>query len=275
VEPMKVSVREMYTGNQDSYDAFLAILDQTQNPRSPDMMYDKFGELGPTLESMVLDIGCRHAVQACEISQRFGCRVMGIDLVDDNIQEARKNIAEKKLEQLVEVFHGDIHHLPFKDGMFDFIWCRDVLGHMDDLHQSFRSCARVLKPHGKLLVFHVFATQLLTPEEATQLFLPLATVPENMSQSYFEKAFASAGFSVIEADALSSEWREYSEETDYRVTSKQLLHIARMRRHRERYIAEFGEKDYTCELANCHWGVYQMLGKLSPIIYTLVNSSDK
>ena len=90
-----------------------------------------------------------------------------------------------------------------------------------------------------------------------------------------EKAFTDAGFSIIEADVLSSEWREYGEETESKITSKQLLRIARLRRNRERYIAEFGEKDYACELANCHYGVYQMLGKLSPIIYSLENSGDQ
>ena len=78
-----------------------------------------------------------------------------------------------------------------------------------------------------------------------------------------------AGLSLIEADLLAGEWREYGEETESKITSKQVLRIARMRRDRERLIAEFGEKSYACELANCHCGVYQMLGKLSASIYTL------
>ena len=115
---------------------------------------------------------------------------------------------------------------------------------------------------------------VLTEDEARRLWMPAATKPENVTQDFFERAFAAGGFSVIEADVISSEWREYAEETKSRTTSKQLLRIARLRRHRERYIAQFGEKDYACELSNCHYGVYQMLGKLSPIIYTLVNSAN-
>ena len=30
-----------------------------------------------------------------------------------------------------------------------------------------------------------------------------------------------------------------------------------------------GDDDYAIELANCLWGVYQMIGKLSPAIYVL------
>lgn len=272
MEPIELSIEEMYDG---SYEGYEAVLDQSLNPRSPDILYEKFNALGPVRESIVLDIGCRDAVQACELHRRFGCRVEGIDLVDSNIREAQRYIRNKNLTHAVQVLQGDIHEMPYPENRFDFIWCRDVLGHMRDLQQAFKSCARVLKPNGKMLIFQVFATDLLTDEEAKHLWIPTAMKPENMSRSYFERAFSVAGFSAIEADVIGSEWREYGEETESKKTSLQLLRIARLRRHRERFIAEFGAKDYACELANCHYGVYQMLGKLSPVIYSLVNSDDQ
>jgi ubiquinone/menaquinone biosynthesis C-methylase UbiE len=268
-DPIKLSVREIYDESRESYETFLAALDLNLNPRSPDVLYDKFNDLGPLPESIVLDAGCRDAAHACELSQRFGCRVVGVDLVDANVQGARKRIAEERLQRSVQVVQGDIQRFPFMDETFDLIWCRDVLVHMPDLTQAFRSCARVLKPGGKMLIYQMFTTDLLTPEEATQFFSPLALIPENMTRDYFEGAYNGAGFSLVEADIISSEWREYGEETESKITSKQMLRIARMRRNRERLIAEFGEKRYACELANCHWGVYQMLGKLCPIVYTL------
>ncbi len=271
MEPIELSIEEMYDG---SYEGYGAILDQSLNPRSPDVLYDKFNALGPTHESIVLDLGCRNAAQACEIHHRFGCRVEGIDLVASNIQAAEKRIKNQGLTDAVQVLQGDIHKMPYPDNRFDLIWSRDVLGHMRDLQQAFESCARVLKPNGKMLIFEVFATDLLTEEEAKHLWLPLASNPENASRAYFESAFTAAGFSAIEADDIGSEWREYGEETDSKRTSQQLLRIARLRRHRERFVAEFGAKDYACELANAHYGVYQMLGKLSPVIYSLVNLGE-
>ena len=189
-----------------------------------------------------------------------------------NIKEAQKNIKKSGFAHAVQVAQGNIQAMPFPNNRFDFIWSRDVLGHMEDLHQAFRSFARVLKPGGRMVIFEVFATNLLSEEEARPLWTSTATKPENMSRAYFEHAFTAAGFSIDEADEIGSEWREYGEESEARTTSKQLLRIARLRRHRDRYIAAFGKKDYACELANCHYGVYQMLGKLSPIIYTLVKA---
>ena len=247
MNPIEVSIEEMYAGTRASYDEFLAALDESLGPRPPDVLYEKFGELGPTSESVVLDAGCRHAVQACELSRRYGCRVFGIDLVDDNLREAQRNIVKADMHQLVRVSRGDLHRIPFENAMFDYIWCRDVLAHMRDLTAAFRSCRRVLKPGGKMLIYAMFGTDLLTEEEARDLCPPLATVRDNMRRSYFDESLSAAGFSVLEADELRSEWREYGEESDSKITSKQLLRIARMRRSRDRLIAAYGEKDYASE----------------------------
>ncbi|MEM7028211.1 MAG: methyltransferase domain-containing protein [Chloroflexota bacterium] len=269
IDEIELTIEEMYDGSYEGYDA---VLDQSLNPRSPDVLYETFKTLGPTSESLVLDLGCRNAAQACELHRRFGCRVEGIDFVASNIEAAQKHIKSQGLTDVVQVRQGDIHDMSYTDNGFDFIWCRDVLGHMWDLEQAFVSCARVLKPHGKMLIFEVFATDLLSEEEAKHLWLPLASNPENASRAYFERAFTAAGFSIIEADVISSEWREYGEETDDKRTSQQLLRIARLRRHRERFMAEFGAKDYAAEMADALYGVYQMLGKLSPVIYSLETS---
>jgi ubiquinone/menaquinone biosynthesis C-methylase UbiE len=274
MKPIELSIEEMYAGTREDYDNFLAVLDESLGPRPPDVLYEKFGELEPTAESVVLDAGCRHAVQACELSRRFGCQVVGVDFVLDNLREAQGNIAKAGMGRLVQVSRGDIHQLPFESARFDYIWCRDVLAHMRDLRLAFRSCRRVLKPGGKMLIYAMFATDLLTDEEAESLWPPLATVGDNLRRPYFDQALAAAGFSVIEADELGSEWREYGEETDSKITSKQLLRIARIRRNRDQLVATYGEKDCASEMANCLWGVYQLLGKLSPAIYTLVNPGE-
>ena len=93
-----------------------------------------------------------------------------------------------------------------------------------------------------------------------------------MSFDTVERAFTANGLLLFEKDVIGSEWREWWEENGINTTSKQLLQIARMRRDRERLIGEIGEAIYEVELANCYWGVYQMLGKLEPTSYILMKS---
>jgi cyclopropane fatty-acyl-phospholipid synthase-like methyltransferase len=256
-----------YVGMSD--EDFEARLDRGLNPRGSEMLYEKIGALGLGHTSRLLDVGCRDAAHTCELAQRFGCQALGVDLIAYNVERAHALIAERGLTSQVRVVEGRIESIPALDGEFDFIWCRDMLNHIPELRAGLAECARVLKSSGSMLVYQTFATDLLEPHEAARLYAPLAIVEANMSTAAFEATCRDAGLRVAERDMIASEWRERWEEDGTRTTSRQLLRIARMRRDRERLIAELGHDSYECELANCHWGVYQMLGKLCPMMYVL------
>lgn len=120
-----------------------------------------------------------------------------------------------------------------------------------------------------MLVYITVGTELLEPGEAGFICESLAVVPSNLSAAHLEAAFTAAGLVLEERDIVGSEWREYWEESGEAVTSHQLLRVARMRRDRERLVTIMGETIYASDLANCLWGVYQMLGKLRPTVYVL------
>jgi hypothetical protein len=115
----------------------------------------------------------------------------------------------------------------------------------------------------------VFATPLLEPREAERLWRGTAVVPSSADVANFERAAAGAGFSIERKEVLHGEWREHSEESGEKRTSGQLLRVARMVRDPERYKAIIGDRPYEEELANCLYGIYQLLGKLSAAIYVL------
>jgi len=117
-----------------------------------------------------------------------------------------------------------------------------------------------------MLVFVICATSWLEPAEDERIFAPLASIPENTDPARLERGFASAGLSVVEAIELRSEWREAQEESGAGRTSRQLLHVARLLRRRDQFVARFGEADFDIELANSLYGIYQMIGKLSTSI---------
>jgi SAM-dependent methyltransferase len=246
-----------------------AWLNRSLDPRGSEMLYEAIGALGLGPQHLLLDIGCRDARHTVALAQRFGCRALGVDPVAYNIAKAQALIGRDGLADRVRAVAGRIEALPADENAVDFIWCRDVLTHVPDLRAGLAECVRVLRPNGAMLVYMTFATELLEPSEAEWLYPPLAVVAANMDSAAFEAACGDAGLRIVRRDTIGSEWRERWEEDGTRTTSKQLLQIARMRRDRERLIAELGPVEYACEMANCYWGVYQMLGKLCPMMYVL------
>ncbi len=184
--------------------AIEAILDRTLEPRTASMLYDKMGELGLQATSLLLDIGCRDARHTCELVARFGCRAVGIDPVDEYIQQAHRRIATQHLAERITVIKGRMESLPAQPHRFDYIWCRDVLNYVPELRLALRECARVLKPNGSMLIYQTFATDLLEPPEAARLYPPLAVVPANMSAAYFEEVSRRNGFQVIKKEIIGS-----------------------------------------------------------------------
>ena len=266
----RLSVEEAFEQIEMGDDEFYSIVDSSLHPRSPDVLFDKLGTLiSGVTEARVLDAGCRDATHMCEIAERFDALVWGIDLMESNVDLAMEKIANAGLSERVSVARGDIQSLEFQDCAFDVVWCRDMLPLVPDLRRAFSECARVLKAGGHMLIFTNFATDLMEPSEVERLCGPIGVSVDNLSKDYFEAAFLDSGFQVAEFERIDGEWREWREEEGDRHTSRQLLRIARMLRNREGLIARVGRKDYEIELADCYWGVYHMIGKMSGAIYTL------
>jgi ubiquinone/menaquinone biosynthesis C-methylase UbiE len=246
-----------------------ALLDRSLSPRDSTMLVRKLGSLSLKPSHRVLDIGCRDARYACQISMEYACQVLAIDPFELNLQKSNRTILEMKQAERVRVRRGWIEEIPVRDKDFHFVWCRDVLTHVLELTTALQECRRVLMPGGKVLLYHTLATSFLEPGEAARLFEPLAVVPQNLNQEYFERCVQEAGLRIVESESIGSEWRECWEEEGKATTSHQLLRISRMIRNRETLVETLGEALYNIEMANCHWGVYQMLGKLSPHVYVL------
>jgi hypothetical protein len=89
-----------------------------------------------------------------------------------------------------------------------------------------------------------------------------------MNESTVEAAFRAAGFQIHSKEPLGSELMEWVEEHEGRA-SRELMRLARMLRKREYYQELLGASRYEVALANYHWVLYILLGKLSPALYVL------
>jgi SAM-dependent methyltransferase len=243
------------------------LLDQSLAPSGPDSLYDLAGRYLAT-GSRLLDAGCRDAAHLIRLIELYDVTGVGVDPVEVHIDRARAAVEGASVGDRAEVFVGGMQDIPYPDGHFDFVWCRDVVEQVDDLDAALRESFRVLSASGRMLVYTSLATDLLSAQEADLLDRHLGNVSANLIEANVEAAFGRAGFAIERKDVIGTEWREEIEERAGAV-SRDLVRLSRLRRQRDSLIDQVGQDIYASVEANLHWGVFQFLGKLRPTVYIL------
>lgn len=85
----------------------------------------------------VLDLGCKTGEEQQVWREHGIYNTIGLDL-----------FPEKALQRGLVVIQRDMHVLPFSDGAFDAVYCRDTLEHSPLPARVVREVRRVLKPGG-------------------------------------------------------------------------------------------------------------------------------
>jgi ubiquinone/menaquinone biosynthesis C-methylase UbiE len=101
--------------------------------------------LGGVRGKFILDVGCAKG-RFSRIFVEQGARVVGIDIADELVRVASRNVPEARFGV------SNATGLPFPDGQFDAVVCIDVLEHIPDTEQAIREMIRVLKPLGRVVV---------------------------------------------------------------------------------------------------------------------------
>ncbi len=254
-------------------EAFRAALDESLQPRGPDLLYELVRDFELPPGSLAVDVGCGEGRHAFELAERLRFSVIGLDPVSRHVELARAELARRAavdpdLEQRVRFTLGSAEALPVESETAALIWCRDVLVHVADLDTAYAEFRRVLRPSGRVLVYQMFATDRLEPREADWLWRTAGVVPASAEHIRTEAAISAAGLGIDELVVLGGEWGEWAEERSGN-TGRRLLHASRLLRDPERYIARFGTTAYEIMLGDCLWHVYAMIGKLERRVYAL------
>jgi len=259
------SVRELYevwAADSELRDA----LGQSLEPRGTDWLFDLFAELGPRTGELVLDAGARDAIHAVRLVREHGVRVVALDPLPLHAALAQRRITDEELTDEIGVVVAAIEEMPFDDASFDWIWCRDVLPHVD-APRGLAECARVLRPGGVLLAYTTLATERLEPREGEEIVAALAMRPDSLRGDSLETAAAEAGLVLRSVERLGSEWREQRIEDGTWDVAEELLQLARLRRRESDLVEAYGAPAVEAAAGGLIWGVYQLLGKLCPTVY--------
>lgn len=106
-------------------------------------MVDHVVEASPGL---VLDVATGPAGVALQLAARTGARVVGVDVTEAMVRQARENVGRAGARIHLALGRGE--QLPFADGTFDAVTFTYLLRYVDDPAAAIAELSRVVKPGG-------------------------------------------------------------------------------------------------------------------------------
>jgi len=154
----------------------------------------------------LLEVGCGNGATAVFLSQKYGCRVIGIDSSERMIASAARQAEAEILADKVHFLVADAVNLPFPDSMFDTIICEAVFSIIVDKEGAAKEFRRVLRAGGKLLMLDFVLRKEVSKELQSQMsFLPCLARTRHL-EGYI-KLFEQAGFQNPYTEDYSQEVR--------------------------------------------------------------------
>lgn len=185
--------------------------------RTVERMAARLGDLDP--ESRVLDLGAGYGGPARFLAEKYGCRVVALNLSEIENERNRALNESRGLEYMIEVVEGSFEEVPYDEDSFDVVWSQDAILHSGERGKVFEEVSRVLKENGSF----VFTDPMKAndcPDEVLQpildrLHLDSLGSPEFYRQTAREVGLRELGFED-HTEQLPTHYARVLEETECR-----------------------------------------------------------
>jgi ubiquinone/menaquinone biosynthesis C-methylase UbiE len=161
---------------------------------------------GVTAGARVVDVCAGLAGPARFLAARRHCRVVAVELHAGRAAGAARLTRRVGLAGRVRVVRADAGRLPLRDAAFDACLSQEALLHVRDKAAVLEGCRRLLVAGGRLAFTDWVARPRLSDLERQRLAEWMAAVTLQSLDGY-RALLGRAGFSAIEAEDISDEWR--------------------------------------------------------------------
>jgi len=154
-------------------------------------MVEKFGqEYAEKLSSRgfqkgrIIDVGCGFGGTDIVLAKQLpGCEIVGIDLSEPLLRQAKQLVQAAKLEKRLKFELGDVQEIPYDENSFDVVLNINMVHLVEDPVQMLNEIERVLVPDGFLFIADLKRSWLGLIEKEIRSALTLEEGRELLSRS--------------------------------------------------------------------------------------------
>ena len=150
----------------------------------------------------VLDLGSGGGIDVLLSAKRVGPtgRVFGLDMTDEMLALAARNIAESGVTNIV-LLKGHIEAIPLPADSIDVVISNCVVNLAADKTAVFREIARVLRPGGRVGITDIVADDGLTSEQRAERGSYVGCIAGALSFEEFERGLRDVGLEDVSVTA--------------------------------------------------------------------------
>ena len=157
--------------------------------------------------TIVLDVASGKGTTALFLAERFGCRVIGIDLSEQNVLDANSEAAARSLGELVEFRLADAEALPFDAESFDSILCECAFCTFPSKQSAASEFERVLKPGGRVGISDI-TKELTSLPELDGLLAWIACIGDAQPLQSYASGLSATGLQILKSEQRSHHLQE-------------------------------------------------------------------
>ncbi|MAY73156.1 MAG: SAM-dependent methyltransferase [Phycisphaerae bacterium] len=159
--------------------------------RTVDHLADRLGDVKK--DDTVLDIGAGYGGAARRLVERFGCRVVCLNLSEAENDRNRAMNRQAGIDDRIDVIDGRFEDIPAADRSAGFVWSQDAILHSGDRSRVLAEVDRVLKPGG-LFVFTDPMRSDNCPEGVLDPILQRIHLPDLGSPGFYKSVASKLGW---------------------------------------------------------------------------------
>lgn len=169
-------------------------------------------DIGP--DDRVLFCGCGVGGPAIWVAENRGAEVVGINIVEPQLERARENAVEAGVDDRAEFRYDDLTKMEtVEDGAIDVVWAIEAVIYAEDKRDFVDQARRVLGDDGRLVVADGFRTERSLSEADEELLRKLAdnwAVPNFALLDEFTAHLEDAGFRDVDVEVIQDHIEGFS-----------------------------------------------------------------